>query len=118
MRQISGSLVHDKDRLDCRPRLTCFTRRRFRCKRRTRLQRIAVNNGNRPQFYSAKQLACVFHRDISWIYAARRRGFPMPGHRATVEALVLWLAQNPSPRSQVWNGRPRTKERDHAPRVR
>jgi len=63
-------------------------------------------NGDVPQFYSAKQLASIFRRNTSWIYAAKSRGFEMPGGRATVEGLVLWLSRNPRPRSRrAWNGR-------------
>ena len=56
------------------------------------------HNGDTPQFYSAKQLARIFNRNVSWIYAAKRHGFLMPGGRATVEAFVLWLTENPNPR--------------------
>lgn len=60
------------------------------------------NGGNgAPQFYSPKQLAGIFNRDVSWIYAAKRHGFPMPGHRATVESFVSWLSQNPTPRGRA-----------------
>lgn len=54
-----------------------------------------------PQFYSAKQLASIFNRNIGWIYAAKRRGFSMPGNRATIEALVFWLSENPNPRGSA-----------------
>jgi hypothetical protein len=60
---------------------------------------MTVNGNGDPQFYSAKQLARIFNRNVSWIYCAKRRGFQMPGNRATIEALVFWLTENPCPRT-------------------
>jgi hypothetical protein len=54
-----------------------------------------------PEFYSAKQLAAIFKRHKSWIYSAKAKGFPMPGGRSTIEALVFWLSENPRPRAKV-----------------
>jgi len=53
---------------------------------------------NRDEFLSAKQLAEKLKRDVSWVYAAKRRGFVMPGNRGTLGGLVRWLVKNPPPR--------------------
>jgi hypothetical protein len=63
---------------------------------------MSRNGDDCPEFYSAKQLASILKRSVGWIYAAKRRGFRMPGNRATLEALVLWLDQNPNPRGEAW----------------
>jgi hypothetical protein len=48
-----------------------------------------------PRLLSCKELAWSLNRNVTYIYAMRRSGFPMPGDRATVEAAIEWLSENP-----------------------
>lgn len=48
-----------------------------------------------PKLLSCKELAWSLNRNVTYIYAMRAAGFSMPGDRATVEAAIEWLAENP-----------------------
>ncbi len=47
-----------------------------------------------------KGLALALNRARSFVAAMKRRGFPMPGGRATVFQAVQWLIDNPNPRGR------------------
>jgi hypothetical protein len=49
---------------------------------------------------SPKQLAAELGRDVSYIYAMKKRGFALPGGLSTVNNCLLWLSKNPPPRSR------------------
>jgi hypothetical protein len=49
-----------------------------------------------PKLLSCKELAWSLNRNVTYIYAMRRAGFAMPGDRATVQAAIEWLADNPN----------------------
>lgn len=49
---------------------------------------------------SGKELAAALNRGRNYISAMRRRGFQMPGGRATLRDALQWLVRNPSPRSR------------------
>jgi hypothetical protein len=55
------------------------------------------------ELYSVKELAAKLKRSERYVWWMRRRGFPMPGDRATLTAAIVWLAKNPFP-SQRNNG--------------
>ena len=44
---------------------------------------------------SAKELAAAMDRSVRWVYAAKARGFPMPGGRASLTELREWLLLSP-----------------------
>lgn len=46
---------------------------------------------------SVKELAGRLRRCANYVWAMRRRGFPMPGGRATVGEARRWLRRNPKP---------------------
>jgi len=52
-----------------------------------------VPNGD--ELLSAKELADQLKRTPRYIRAMVRDGFPMPGHRATVNHALHWLAEHP-----------------------
>lgn len=52
-----------------------------------------------PALLTCKELAVVFRKSVSYVYAARRRGFRMPGNVATRADFAAWLDRNGSPRS-------------------
>lgn len=49
---------------------------------------------------SVKELALALNRARSFVAAMKRRGFPMPGGRATLFQAVQWLVDNPNPRGR------------------
>lgn len=49
--------------------------------------------------FTPKELAALLKRDRTYIFAMKRRGFPMPGNRATLGEARKWLAKHPPPRS-------------------
>ncbi len=53
------------------------------------------------QLLSCKELAEVLGRDISYVYAMRRRGFRMIAGRTTLDAALEWLESNPKPTSHA-----------------
>lgn len=44
-----------------------------------------------------KELAAELKRSRMYVFAMRRRGFTMPGNRATLAAALEWLSKNPKP---------------------
>lgn len=48
-----------------------------------------------------KELAGQLKRHVSYVYAARRRGMPMPAYRTTLGAALAWLSKNPFPRKKL-----------------
>jgi hypothetical protein len=46
---------------------------------------------------SVKELAAELKRTERYVWHMRRRGFRMPGGRATLTGALLWLEANPSP---------------------
>jgi hypothetical protein len=48
-----------------------------------------------PKLLSCKELAWSLNRNVNYVYAMRAAGFSMPGDRATVQAAIEWLADNP-----------------------
>lgn len=50
---------------------------------------------------SACELAFELGRSVQYIYAMKRRGFLMPGGRATLAEARGWLVRNPPPRGSV-----------------
>lgn len=46
-----------------------------------------------------KELAEALRRDISYVYAMRRRGFRLPGGTATLTEAREWLLLHPHPRA-------------------
>lgn len=55
---------------------------------------------------TAKEIAAALRRHPSYVYAMRRRGFPMPGKRATLTEAQSWLQKHPEPRKR---GLPRSR---------
>lgn len=56
---------------------------------------------NHERLFGAKELADVLRRDVSYVYAMRRRGFIMPGGTATLTEAREWLVLNPHPRRRA-----------------
>lgn len=48
---------------------------------------------------SIKELAFALGRGRTYIWAMTRRGFKMPGGRATLADALAWLKKHPEPRS-------------------
>lgn len=46
-----------------------------------------------------KKLAATLQRNRTYVHAMKRKGFQMPGGKATLEEALSWLARNPPPRS-------------------
>ena len=55
-------------------------------------------NTTREPLLTPKELAYELRRDISYVRAMVRLGFPMPGDRCTLTEAREWLALNPKPR--------------------
>jgi hypothetical protein len=55
----------------------------------------------REPLLSGKELAAALGRDRTYISAMKKRGFEMPGGRATLREARSFLARNPRPRSRV-----------------
>ena len=49
------------------------------------------------ELLTSKELAAALKRSTRYVYTMRRRGFAMPGKRATLAAALVWLAAHPSP---------------------
>lgn len=49
----------------------------------------------------AKQLADRIHKHVSYIYAMKADGFPMPAGLSTPHAALAWLERHPNPRRRV-----------------
>ncbi len=47
---------------------------------------------------TSKEIAAALRRNVSYVYAMKRRGFDMPGGRATLDEARSWLRLNPAPR--------------------
>jgi hypothetical protein len=47
-----------------------------------------------------KELADALGRERTYVTAMKRRGFIMPGGKATITEARAWLARNPPPRSR------------------
>lgn len=47
---------------------------------------------------SPKELADALGRNRTYVFAMKRRGFAMPGGRATLADALAWLEANPYPR--------------------
>jgi hypothetical protein len=54
---------------------------------------------------TSKELAAALKRSLDYVYAMRKRGFPMPGERATLAAALVWLSDNPSPTAKSTKGK-------------
>lgn len=52
---------------------------------------------------SAKELASMMGRHITYVYAMKARGFLMPGGRASLSEARGWLVRNPAPRATTRN---------------
>lgn len=52
------------------------------------------------QLLSAKDIAQRLQRHVTYVYAMKRRGFRMPGERATMRMVLVWLSRNPHPRAK------------------
>lgn len=57
---------------------------------------------------TSKELAGLLRRDVSFVYAMRAGGFPMPGGTATLSEARAWLIAHPNPRARVKAKRVRT----------
>jgi len=55
---------------------------------------------DKHKLLSVKELAAEMGRDRTYVWAMKRRGFEMPGGRATVAEARSFLARNPKPRSK------------------
>jgi hypothetical protein len=53
---------------------------------------------------TVKELAYAMKRTPGYVYAARARGFKMPGGVSTVIEFRQWLAIHPNPRSRTIAG--------------
>lgn len=53
------------------------------------------------ELLTPKELAARLRKHVSYIYAMKRRGFPMPGKVATIVAALLWLEKHPDPRRRA-----------------
>lgn len=60
---------------------------------------------SQQELLSCKDLALYLKRSLSYIYAMRKRGFKMPGNRASICQALSWLAKNPPPCRKVTNGK-------------
>lgn len=56
---------------------------------------------NEEKLLKPKELAAALRRNVSFVYAMRRRGFVLPGGTATLTEARAWLILNPYPRAQV-----------------
>lgn len=54
---------------------------------------------------SIKELAAELGRSRKYIWAMTKRGFIMPGRRATVSHALAWLARNPPPFEGIWHNK-------------
>lgn len=54
---------------------------------------------NAHELLTCKELADALRRNVSFVWAMRRRGFRMPGGAATLDEARQWLQANPRPRS-------------------
>jgi hypothetical protein len=52
------------------------------------------------ELLSRKELALKLKRHPSYVTAMVKRGFKMPGGRASLGAAIRYLARNPNPRSR------------------
>ena len=50
------------------------------------------------ELLTPKELAFVLKRNVTYVYAMRRRGFAMVCYRTTLKAALEWLLRNPQPR--------------------
>lgn len=53
------------------------------------------------ELFSPKELAARLKRPVSYVYAMKKRGFDLPGGRATLRSAIDWLRINPNPRKQT-----------------
>jgi hypothetical protein len=56
----------------------------------------------REVLLSVKEIASRLNRSLNYVYAMKKRGFLMPGGRATLSEATAWLTRNPGPRSRKW----------------
>jgi hypothetical protein len=56
-------------------------------------------NGDGPELLSAKELAGKLKRNVGYVRAMTRGGFRMVAGRTTLEAAMVWLAENGRPYS-------------------
>ena len=64
---------------------------------------------------SVKELALALNRSRTFVEAMKRRGFVMPGGRATLFNAVRWLIENPHPRAGRVPQRSNTEHRKATP---
>jgi len=57
---------------------------------------------NTDELLSVKELAVAIKKHPNYIYAARARGFKMPGGLATVTEFRAWLSVNEPPRRRLY----------------
>jgi hypothetical protein len=55
---------------------------------------------------TAKELAQQIRKHVTYVYAMRRLGFPMPGRVATLSAALRFLQKHPAPRGRIFLVRP------------
>ena len=53
------------------------------------------------ELLTCDELADVLKRHRTYVTAMRRRGFPMPGSRATLPNALAWLLEHPRPRTKT-----------------
>ena len=71
------------------------------------IAKIAAEIMPTPRLLAPKELAYYLNRHVNFVYLMRRAGFPMPGHRATLESALRWLDANPGWRQRVERPRKR-----------
>lgn len=59
-----------------------------------------MKTNDEHEMKSCKELAAALGRERTYVAAMKRRGFWMPGGRATIAEARAWLARNPPPRSR------------------
>jgi len=57
-------------------------------------------NVRADELLCVKNLASELRRAPSYVFAMKRRGFKMPGGRATISNALKWLEKNPKPRAR------------------
>lgn len=49
---------------------------------------------------SVKELASAIGRNRTYVFAMKRKGFSMPGNRASIRQAISFLVRNPAPWSK------------------
>jgi hypothetical protein len=73
------------------------------------LETVNRRNAKEGDLLDVKGLALEMKRSVSYVTNMKKRGFEMPGGRATLASAMEWIGRNPSPCSKKKKKRPKKR---------